>query len=296
MRRPTFAGRSFSQSGKVLVSFILLAATLLSLGCQNRRNERLNESDLSRAGALIDQGRFDEAISILQPMSESSSEARPRVYLASAYAGRAGLNTFEYWQITKKYQEAIDKEKRLQDADSQRILIKEELSKKAPRWVRMAIPAIDQNLRDFQHLRTQIAILPVLDSNQRADVEKARRILTDTASEGAHLFRAILGIILIRSKIEDSAQVIHTFQQENAGMCSPLVGKLVFHLKNTLDMTAEVLNDLQIAFPSKKAEIAVLSEQNKLSEPQKEQIQKLADPAGRSLCRLATLKTEASQP
>lgn len=264
-----------------LIAALLLAFTL---GCQNNRAERVRESELDRAGALIDQGRFDEAIHLLEDLRRDSGDTKIKIYMASAYAGRSGLKSVEYWRIAKRYREILQNEDQA-PSDRRPILSPKSLPALVPRWIRYAIPHFDQRLREFNRVRSRLAALPLIGPEHRADLEKAREILTETMTEGSRLYRAVLGVILMRSYFEEANQRVELVNADSDRMCSPVVGKILNDLKVSYQLTIEVLTDLRLAFPGKADDIDQALAKNQLTLAQREQLESLADPRGRSVCR-----------
>ncbi|MBX3017560.1 MAG: hypothetical protein KF767_06715 [Bdellovibrionaceae bacterium] len=268
------------------IGALALAAAFLflTLGCQNNRSERVRESEIDRAGALIDQERYDEAITLLEDMRKDSGQLKIKVYLASAYAGRAGLKSVEYWQVSKRYKQILEEEKN-EDPKAAAILSPKSLPGAVPRWIRFAIPHFDKKLREFNRVRSRLSALPLIPEEKRADIEKARDVLSESANEGPRLYRAVLGIILMRSHFEEANERVAELNTDKEGNCSPVVGSILHQLKISYVLTVEILSDLRLAFPSKAAEIDAELAKNQLTPAQREQLESLARPEGRSVCK-----------
>lgn len=266
------------------LALAVVFSVFAAAGCQNNRSERVRESELDRAGALIDQERYDEAIALLEDLRRDSGQLKIKVYLASAYAGRAGLKSVEYWQVARRYKQVLEDEKN-EDPAVAPVLSPKSLPAAVPKWIRFAIPHFDKKLREFNRVRARLAALPLVPNDRRADLEKAREILAESAQEGPRLYRAVLGVILMRSHFEEANERVAELDTDKEGNCSPVVGAILHQLKLSYVLTVEVLSDLRLAFPAKTAEIDVFIAQNQLTIPQREQLEALAHPEGRSVCR-----------
>lgn len=267
---------------KTLTTAVLL--TISIAGCQNNRAERVRESEIDRAGALIDQGRYDEAITMLQDLRKDSGQTKIKMYLASAYVGRAGLKSVEYWAISKRYKDIL-KEEENQDPKAPAILSPNSLPAIIPKWIRFAIPHFNKRLHEFNRIRNRLASLPMIPKEKRPDIAAAREVLSETVNEGSRLYRAVLGIILMRSHFEDANELTGQLKDHVEGSCAPVVGQILFELKVSYLLIVEILGDLRIAFPSKATEIDNLIEKNQLTIPQRQQLESLASPDGRTLCK-----------
>lgn len=263
--------------------FVLVLATVLvlALGCQNRRNERDREAHIQKAGSLIDQGNYDEAIRILENMDPQNDS---RMYLASAYAGRGGLKSPDYWTISRRYRQILAEEEKL-DPEAALILDPKSIPAAVPRWIRIAIPRFDESLRSFNQTRKRLSAIPLIPVAARSDLEKARMVLNEVPTEGGHLYRAVLGIVLLRAYFEDGNELSEKLQQDSEGTCSPIAGKILHALVIAYDYSFDILRDLRIAFPSKVAEADRFEANIKLADVREKQLRALADPKGRSICK-----------
>lgn len=262
------------------VAVLVLATT----GCYNNRSERVRESEIDRAGALIDQERYDEAIPMLEDLRRDSGDVKIKVYLASAYAGRAGIKSMEYWQIAKRYKVILEEEKNA-DPQAKPILSPKSLPAIVPKWIRVAVPHFDKKLQEFNRVRARLAALPLVPAERRGDLEKAREVLVESAAEGPRLYRAALGIILMRSHFEEANERVGELANDKEGNCSPVVGAILYQLKLSYTLTVEILSDLRLAYPSKAAEIDKELSKHQLTIPQREQLESLAKPEGKTLCK-----------
>lgn len=262
---------------------ILTLVLGLSLGCHQQRAEQARDSDIERAGALIDNEQYTEAIEILEPHAVGAP-VRVKMYLASAYAGRAGLKSLDYWETSRRYQQILADQAKI-EPDAPPALSPKSLPAAAPGWMRKAIPNFNKMLREFNRVREQLSALPLITVEQRPDLERARFILSETNTEGARLFRAMLTIILMRSHFEEANELVVVMNSNKAGICAEVVGQILHNVRLSYIYTLEILADLRLAFPSKAEEINTFITRHQISDRHREQLETLANPKGRSLCQ-----------
>lgn len=84
---------------------LLVLAAAVASGCQGRSEEVIVPHPLTEAYGLMDQGQNDKAIVLLErTVQEQPDHSEAKVLLASAYAGRAGVDIY---QLHRSFQDIL---------------------------------------------------------------------------------------------------------------------------------------------------------------------------------------------
>jgi tetratricopeptide (TPR) repeat protein len=176
-----------------MVGFFLLVGLSGLLGCNsesNQPNARIDE--LERADELINQKQFSEAIFVLESrLKANPKEIRARVLLASAYAGRSGIELRSFNDFARELEKwsQIDT---LWPAE-------QDFSAESA-TARAAVSAVLQ-----AHLVIRaFAALPVLSSpHAAADLTMALQILDEAGPlrGGPSLYRALLRVVQFKQNL-----------------------------------------------------------------------------------------------
>ena len=253
---------------KVLL-FILSSLLILS-SCQKKDDRASDDTQFRKANAYIDKGDYDSAISILSAMKTDSSEPKVSIALASAYAGRAGVKVEKYWNFVVGYQPLMN---RKPDPDEPPAIDISSLPGPLPKEALQLVKNLNQNIQEFNRIQKKAALIPYVAYAQRPDLVKAIEALTDVETQGAHLYRAILELVLLKSAIEDAARLANHWAKNKFDLCSPDISKTSEWVTYSLHISDQILSDLRGAFPSRTEDFTKMQANvRSLRLPQTEQL------------------------
>ncbi|MGZ3691000.1 MAG: hypothetical protein ACXVAX_05840 [Pseudobdellovibrio sp.] len=247
---------------KVIVLLLFLIA------CQA---ERKNDPFLD-ALEKIDQGQYSQAIQKLEVLRSNNPSASVTMALASAYAGRAGIETRDFLNFAAALEGNPLTNAHLEELDSY---------KRNQANVAVLTPllpvATQQQLTDFflswaalEVYREKLAIYPYASSEKRPDLESAVSVLSESAEPGAKLYQATLLAVLVRSETDDGfdiwnslgnpfTEILATPLDFQRIFCQPRIGGFTGWMDRQLSHVQYISQDLTLAFPSKSNEFEMFS-------------------------------------
>lgn len=249
---------------------LFIAVLFLSnLSCQGQK--AADRDPLADSNQKIDKGDYDGAIAQLEELR--TKDARPLVKsaLASAYAGRAGLKVEKLWDFVKALnappvtEESVKKSSvflQSQDVISKNALVLGKGSENE-------LEQLAQSMAAFQEYRLKIESLPYIPQNKRNDLRLGAAVLKDADSKGAHLYRAILNLVFLRSELQDGfkywgdvSEELKKLDSENRKnpknkqiLCSVKISEFQDWLDQQFDRVTDISEDLRFSFPSKSEEM-----------------------------------------
>ncbi len=238
---------------KFIFKIYLIAACLLFLGSCQKKEESISdqESQTQKAIQLTEQGRFEEALSILHRESEKNPSERLQVLKASVYAARAGIKVENYWGFVVGYESLLGPaETPTQDALGD-----------LPEVARGPLKGLKNELAILKMVSRRIEKIPTVTDAQRADLLLAQEALQETQSAGARLYRGVLGIIILKASILEASTVIAESAEAIKTPCAKNWDLGIQWLRFNYEILHGILQDLQVAFPSQKSAIAQIQSQ-----------------------------------
>jgi hypothetical protein len=218
---------------------------------------------VERAYQLIDNGQYSEAILVFQTLVENEDTPTNRLGLASAYAARAGVRVQKYWDLLFPSLHALppktfaSTEKMRLDWNQLMPLIPGELRPLLEPHAQEVFNANDQ----LETLRWRFQKIPKIQgASQREDLMKAREALRDLESKGAHLYRAMLTLIVIRFDLEQTVLPLQALEKTGTEgwPCPAPLRDWLHRVPGPLEMIFELLSDIKISHPGKVGEIETL--------------------------------------
>lgn len=250
---------------KLFFSLLLL----FIFSCQGQRAS--DRDPLNESYQKIDQGDFDGAIANLEDLR--SRDFRPQVAqaLASAYAARAGFKIANLWNFVKNLstppitEQLVQKNKNFlqsQEVISKNSILLGSLSEKD-------LQQAAQSMAAFEEYRSKIESLPYISADKRIDLTRGAQVLRHVETKGAHLYRAILNLVYLRSELQDGSKYwddvnellkkLTPEDQKNSNnkkiLCSVEITKFQEWLVLQFDVVSEISLDIKFAYPSKSKEM-----------------------------------------
>ncbi len=181
---------------KILFLFpVMLVAGALSLAsCSKNHVQASAETDYDYAVRLLDHGQYSAAIEVMEGhISTAPDDGRARLLLASAYAGRAGVQLTDFFDLAKELMRASKSDPHgldgLKKTDAMEFL--DRLYK--------ALHRLENFLRAFN------LVPDVRSDRQVQDLRTAVQILNEdqgsNLSRGAILYRGLLKIVLLKHSL-----------------------------------------------------------------------------------------------
>lgn len=243
---------------KVLAAAVGLII-LVSFGCNRTNYGRSTDLQIEWAYQLIDQGSYSEAIDLFSSILQQDDSSTVRIGLASAYAAKAGIKVQNYWELILPSIKAS----RPSSFESTK-KFKEDFNKKLAEIPEIYQKAILEKFEDIiaaqdqvEELKWRFSKIPIIETDdQKQDLISARSIIKDLSEKGSHLYRALLGLIILRFEATKSAHLFSSIIATKAGWPCPLVfKKWLQQIPIILDLTSDIFVDIKIAYPSKITEI-----------------------------------------
>ncbi|MBX3041296.1 MAG: hypothetical protein KF789_11375 [Bdellovibrionaceae bacterium] len=252
------------------ISFLFLAMALALVACQPREQELTGGDPLEESYRLIDKGEYNQAIQSLEELA--SRDSRPAVVeaLASAYAARAGVLVSRYWGAVVGFKAPLiqSQESRLEGLSGQALRVLSQVEGRKDLTGADEFSKLARFLSVLGEWQERIDRLPTIPARQRDDLREALGILENHKAPGGRLYRALLGLILLKSEINDgftgwesiSASLAVSFGKSPGKVKGDLLCVVDYEafaswtrgLVKTLQSTAL---DVAVAYPSKKIEI-----------------------------------------
>lgn len=223
--------------------FVCLLLIGLALASCSKKEEP-QESTMMRSYRLIDEGRSDEAIDLLeQAEDENPKDIAIKVTLASAYARKANVRV----QTLAPVVFAVQKYDALQDANA-----KGTSSSSAAKGVGLVLSAIER----VSSIWAIYAAIPNMEKDQLPYLKHAVQILDAVAGELTpkdHVYRGILKAVILKSVIENELMTSHDLTDETFDACKPNFVALQSALNDIAKVLNDILDDMVIANPHQKA-------------------------------------------
>jgi hypothetical protein len=251
-----------------IISFIFVALIAIIVGsCQAQKAS--DKDPLDEGYKKIDQGDYDGAILNLQDLS--SRDLRPAVKLSSAYAARAGVKVDKLWDFVQalKSPPVTDEQVKKNSVyvDNQQLLMT--YSSLLGGSLKQNLELLSKVMSAFDLFRSRIESLPYVAYEKRADLVAGAKVLDKVDTKGAHLYRSVLNLVILRSDLKDGGEVwsdlqdrikeIDTAHAKSAHnqeiLCSLQLDKLSDWLGREFDQARGISEDLTVAFPSKSKEL-----------------------------------------
>ena len=252
------------------VQQLIVTGLLLSiLSCQGQKAS--DRDPLSASYQKIDQGDYDGAIAQLEELRTKDSRPAVKSALASAYAARAGLKVEKLWNFVKALNAPQITEEMVQKSTNF-IQAQETITKNA-----ILLGASSENdlhqmaksMAAFEEYRSKTESLPYIAADKRIDLARGAEVLRGAETKGAHLYRAVLNLVFLRSELQDGFQYwdevterlkkLNPLDQKNPMnkqiLCSIEITKFQGWLVTQFELVSEISLDIRIAFPSKAQEM-----------------------------------------
>lgn len=211
----------------------LLSLTLViftQIGCQ--KEEPVTREDVLTEGfTLMDQGRWDEAISYFKDVLTHDQHYHVKLALASAYAGRGGV------KIEQIYQFAVIKEVPAPQIEVQGLTVDKQTS--------TTLEALAKYQKHWEKV-------PNVEGNNRADILSALKVLEDETQPGVRLYAAVLRVVNVKSTITQGIESFNLRMQNKQKICTQDLKPYVNWSGKVFENLLLLASDLELAFPEQK--------------------------------------------
>ncbi len=253
-----------------LIYQLLMAVLFIAtLSCQGQKAS--DRDPLADANQKIDRGDYDGAIAALEELQTRDTRPVVKSALASAYAGRAGLKIEKLWNFVKTLNSPPVTEESVKSSPDF-LQSKDLISKNALILGKNSENELDQlakSMAAFQSYRQKIESLPYIALNKRHDLRRGAAVLKGAETKGAHLYRAILNLVYLRSDLQDGFKYWEDVNTElkklDVGdrknpknkqiLCSIKISEFQDWLVGQFEQVSEISDDIRFAFPSKAKEM-----------------------------------------
>lgn len=230
-----------------LIALGLICSSLIFSSCNKAEDDqRSTENQIDRATRYIDQGQYDSAINLLEDVLQREDTPRTRMILASAYAGRTGIQVATYWDFLVGF-DAFAKNRTPQDFPD--LIPANKISSSLDAKGKDLLKRINDQFKELQRLQKKADKIPTVNSAQRKDLAQARIVLNSVTTPGSRLYRALLAAIMIKSDIVRGERLIRSWSEENFHLCKPTATEFANWLWQTLSLASDGLNDAGQAYP-----------------------------------------------
>ncbi len=249
----------------------LLIAILLmvNLSCQGQKAS--DRDPLADSNQKIDRGDYDGAIAQLEELQTKDFRPIVKSTLASAYAARAGLKVEKLWNFVNALNSPPITVESVKSSPTF-LQSKDLISKNATALGKNSeneLNQLAQSMAAFQEYRSKIDSLPYIALDKRSDLKRGAAVLKGAETKGAHLYRAILNLVYLRSDLQDGFKYWDDVNGElkkldiadgknprnKQILCSVKISDFQEWLNGQFDQITEISEDIRFAFPSKAAEM-----------------------------------------
>jgi hypothetical protein len=220
---------------KAVASIVAVITAIVIVGCASNQHEN-NGSDNDRAQSFIDQGLYNEAITTLSNrVTQYPEDSRARVLLASALAAKHGL-------ILDRF------------VDFARVLftLKDQLNPPDSKAGNLGFP--QQLSWQIDIMMKALHALPaVSDQEMLNDLVQAVSVLQGVPlSPGAHIYRALLQLVIFKYDLENS------FRMKTTPSCEVTTAGLLHWFQAVTDSLTSIIDDIELGIkdPGQKANLA----------------------------------------
>jgi hypothetical protein len=265
---------------------LVLSFVIFLTSCYTYVQREPGEARVDRAMHLMDEGRFDEAIAELKIVQEQNPSEKNSQLLASAFAGRAGLRVEDYWDFVVGFKPWKDLEvsEELPVSLFELQKLKETFGDKLSDEDRKKFLKLQEEFKELARLRKRVETIPSVSKEKRSDLTEGLRILSAAETRGGRLYRAILGLVILKSSFEDGVTLATRWQSENFVVCSRTFPDLMDWVGTSFDGLQQILGDLGKAFPNEQSEMLDWQEQLKAHDQNIKSLKDLSEFSKRSLC------------
>lgn len=230
-------------------------------GCSNSKDDSSSsQNKIEQANERIDQGRYDDAIAILQELRNTDSSPRVAMVLASAYAARAGVKVEKYWGFVVGYKPLMNTGAS-KDEFAKPFLDPTLLPSSAPKEAREFLSGLNDNMRELMKWQARVSEIPYIERKQRDDLQEAANVLEGADTPGAHMYRALLETILLRSGLDDTSAIAAKLIPKKLNLCSKQAKDLLEWVAYCRAVLINALNDAIVAYPDNQKDLARVLEQ-----------------------------------
>ncbi len=233
-----------------------MIVSLLAPGCQKQEGDLSKQEDVQdKATTLIERGQNDEAIRLMiEELKKNPVSDRSRQILASAYANRAGIRVENYYGFAVTYNSLIKGPEDFSKKNSAEENVDiSEIFPALPDQAKNALRQLAPNLAIIQKIRGRLIQVPLVNAEQSKDLLLAVEVLRPTTSPGAHVYRAILDLIVLRSHFDRNIQLIGLAASEDG--CQRNLDIAMRSLQSSFGLLQQFLDDLAQAYPSSAANL-----------------------------------------
>jgi hypothetical protein len=240
-----------------VLTAVLAAALLACLltACDRRPSASTEDQQIQIATDNINKGHYDVAITDLRLVqAHRALSEKENLVLASAYAGRAGMSAADYWGFTVGYDRLFAADGSAPagtaDVDVASLINLKSLPPETSRLVLATAQAVNLDLVQVAKIKKRIELVPVVSKAKRADLLLAIETLAGAKTTGAHLYRAILTAILVKSQTDDAQAAITAWTAEKFSPCSESFTSLSGLATEVFAELGRFVGDLGMAYPS----------------------------------------------
>ena len=236
------------KSASIFASLALACA--LSLGCSDKKAKEQSPPPLQTATQLIDQGRYDESIRILESDRAPRDDSKVTTALASAYAARAGVRVEDFWGFVIGYDRLLFAAPSSNDT----VPISIDVNSLPAGFSRSTVDFLKNlnvNFAQVNSIIARIKQIPYVPAERREDLNHAIGVLSRTIQPGARLYRSVLSVIVLQSEFKDLAPNLNEWAKSNYSLCDEKLATIADLLVDVRDRLFWMTDDLAYAYPTK---------------------------------------------
>lgn len=214
--------------------FFFLALLVSVVSCSSKEDIETRESRLHRGFKLIDEKKYDEAISYFTDLASKDEDYQIKLALASSYAARAGVKIENiYGFVVAKHPPTVDLEISSLPLDQQ------------------AIGTID----NLKKIATQWKYVPSTSLAATADLQTALKVLAQNKEPGVRLYAATLRVVVLKANIDEGVKNWERTRKNKQHLCTSDIRPYWNWVLKIFGGLNQLSVDLEYSFPKQRAEI-----------------------------------------
>lgn len=216
---------------KFLLLFVLFVSVV---SCSSKEDIETRENRMHRGFKMIDEKKYDDAISYFTDLAAKDDHYQIKLALASSYAARAGVKIENiYGFVVAKHSPTVDLQLSDLPLDQQ----------------------VNNTIDNLQKIATQWEHVPSVSLNATADLQTALRVLAQNTEPGVRLYAATLRVVVLKSNINEGVKNWNRTRKNKQHICTKDLRPYWEWILKIINGLKVLTVDLEYSFPQRSEDI-----------------------------------------